>query len=34
VFNKEITPEEFSKQLQDTYAQDAKDGKVPPIPAR
>ena len=34
VFNKEMTPEEFSKQLQDTYAQDAKDGKVPPIPAR
>jgi len=34
VFNKEITPQEFSQQLQDMYAQEAKDGKVPPIPAR
>lgn len=34
VFNGQMTPEDFSKGLQDMFAQDAKDGKVPPIPAR
>lgn len=34
VFNGQMTPEQFSSGLQDQFAQEAKDGKVPPIPAR
>jgi raffinose/stachyose/melibiose transport system substrate-binding protein len=34
VFDGKMTPEEFSKQLQEMYAQEATDGKLPPVPAR
>ena len=34
VFNGQITPEEFSKGLNDLYVQEAKDNKLPPLPAR
>ncbi len=34
VFNAQMTPEEFSSGLQEQFAQEAKDGKVPPVPAR
>jgi len=34
VFDGKLTPEEFSKQLQDIYAEEAKEGKLPPVPAR
>jgi raffinose/stachyose/melibiose transport system substrate-binding protein len=34
VFNKQMTPEEFSKGLEQLYEQEAKDGKLPPVPPR
>ncbi|MCS6847023.1 MAG: extracellular solute-binding protein [Anaerolineae bacterium] len=34
VFDGKMTPEEFSRQLQEIYAQEAKDGKLPPVPSR
>jgi raffinose/stachyose/melibiose transport system substrate-binding protein len=34
VFDGKMTPQEFSDKLQEMYAQEAKDGKLPPVPAR
>lgn len=34
VFNGQLTPEAFSQGLQEQYARDKADGKLPPLPAR
>jgi len=34
VFEGKLTPEEFSKKLQETYAEEAKANALPPVPAR
>lgn len=34
VFNGQLTPQDFSKGLQEQYAKDKTDGKLPPLPAR
>ena len=34
VFDGKITPENFSKKLQEIYAEEAKANQLPPVPAR